>query len=178
MQEIAKASNIMTSRYVYKWNFAKTEKGEMGRTIRLRLVLRVDVEAFDLATFSGTARRSSQSLLASAAACKKQRVISSLDVNMAFLKGLTYQELAEATGERNVWCVLVCRLDRPQCSGLSQDSSTTTSQSTAYSKPGTGTKDAPRASSHKQEDHRRIWSPTRVLRRGVRDEQQFDRAAP
>eukprot|EP00959_Pyramimonas_sp_CCMP1952_P122761 2566122-Pyramimonas_sp.AAC.1 len=102
MQEIAKASNILTSRYVYTWKFVKNEKGEMERTIQLRLVLRgfMDFEAFDVETFSGTARRSSHRLLASTAACKKQWDIASLDINMAFLKGLTYQELAEATGEK------------------------------------------------------------------------------
>eukprot|EP00959_Pyramimonas_sp_CCMP1952_P357988 7495551-Pyramimonas_sp.AAC.1 len=62
MQEIAKASNIMTSRYVYAWKFVKNEGGEMERTIRLRLVLRglADHEVFGVETFSGTARRSSQ----------------------------------------------------------------------------------------------------------------------
>eukprot|EP00959_Pyramimonas_sp_CCMP1952_P430893 9024277-Pyramimonas_sp.AAC.1 len=60
----------------------------------------VDLEAFDVETCSGTARRSSQRLLASAAACKKQWVIASLDISMAFLKELAYQELAEAIGEK------------------------------------------------------------------------------
>eukprot|EP00959_Pyramimonas_sp_CCMP1952_P345307 7231507-Pyramimonas_sp.AAC.1 len=60
----------------------------------------MDLEAFDVGTFSGTARRSSQRLLASAAACKKQWVIASLDINMAFLDGLAYQELVEATDEK------------------------------------------------------------------------------
>eukprot|EP00959_Pyramimonas_sp_CCMP1952_P152343 3187387-Pyramimonas_sp.AAC.1 len=74
----------------------------MERTIRLRLVLRgfMDLETFDVETFSGTARRLSRGLIASTAACKKQWVIASLDINMAFLKGLTYQGLAEATGEK------------------------------------------------------------------------------
>eukprot|EP00959_Pyramimonas_sp_CCMP1952_P255566 5338028-Pyramimonas_sp.AAC.1 len=36
MHEIAKASNIMTGRYVHKWKFVKNEKGEMEHTIRLR----------------------------------------------------------------------------------------------------------------------------------------------
>eukprot|EP00959_Pyramimonas_sp_CCMP1952_P379243 7944152-Pyramimonas_sp.AAC.1 len=102
MQEIAKASNIMTSRYVHNRKFVKNEKGEMERTIRLRLVLRgvMGLEAFDVETFPGTARRSSQRLLASTAACKEQWIIASLDINMAFLNGLTYQELAEATDEK------------------------------------------------------------------------------
>eukprot|EP00959_Pyramimonas_sp_CCMP1952_P233694 4883955-Pyramimonas_sp.AAC.1 len=58
MQEITKASNIMTSRYVHIWKFVKNEMGELGRAIRLRLILRgsMDLEAFDVETFSGTAR--------------------------------------------------------------------------------------------------------------------------
>eukprot|EP00959_Pyramimonas_sp_CCMP1952_P415825 8712330-Pyramimonas_sp.AAC.1 len=62
MQEIAKSSNIMTSKYVYTWEFVKNEKGEVERTIRLRLVLRgfMNLGAFDVETGSGTARRSSQ----------------------------------------------------------------------------------------------------------------------
>eukprot|EP00959_Pyramimonas_sp_CCMP1952_P431165 9030221-Pyramimonas_sp.AAC.1 len=78
----------MTSRYVRTWKFVTNEKGEMERTIRLRLVPRgfMDIEAFDVETVTGTARRPSQRLLASTAACKKQE--------------LTYQKLAETTGEK------------------------------------------------------------------------------
>ena len=49
-------------------------------------------------TFSGTARRGSQRLLASTAACNRKWVIASLDIDKAFLKGFTYKELATATG--------------------------------------------------------------------------------
>eukprot|EP00959_Pyramimonas_sp_CCMP1952_P283803 5932468-Pyramimonas_sp.AAC.2 len=110
MQEIAKASNIMTSRYVCTWKFVKNEKGEMERTIRLRLVLRgfMGPEAFDVETFTGTVRRSSQGVLASTASRKKQWIIASVDINMAFLKGLTDQELDEATGEKE--CVVCLTL--------------------------------------------------------------------
>ena len=102
IQDINKASNIMTSRYVYTWEFVKDDKGVMERTMRLRLVLRgfMDLQAVDVETYSGTARRANQRLLASTAACKKHWVIASLDINMAFLKGLTYREPAEATGEK------------------------------------------------------------------------------
>eukprot|EP00959_Pyramimonas_sp_CCMP1952_P058241 1215902-Pyramimonas_sp.AAC.1 len=86
MPDIVKASSIMTSRCVYKPKFVKNETGEMERTIRLRFVLR--------------ARRSNQGLLVSTAACQKQWIIASLDINMAFLQGLTYKELAEATDEK------------------------------------------------------------------------------
>eukprot|EP00959_Pyramimonas_sp_CCMP1952_P161568 3378686-Pyramimonas_sp.AAC.1 len=60
----------------------------------------MDLEAIDVETCLGTVRRSSQGLLASTAACKKQRMIASFDINMAFLNGLAYHELAEATGEK------------------------------------------------------------------------------
>eukprot|EP00959_Pyramimonas_sp_CCMP1952_P051565 1077460-Pyramimonas_sp.AAC.1 len=92
----------MTSRSVYTWKFVKNENGELERAIRLRLALRgfMDLEAFDVEASSGTARRSSQRLLASTAACKKQWSTASLDINTACLKGLTCQELAEATGEK------------------------------------------------------------------------------
>eukprot|EP00959_Pyramimonas_sp_CCMP1952_P229839 4805473-Pyramimonas_sp.AAC.1 len=93
----------MTSRYAYKWKFVKHEKGEMERIIRLRPVLRgsMDLEASEVETFSGTARRSSQRLLASATACKKQWVIASLDINMACLKGLTTRNLLKQPVKKN-----------------------------------------------------------------------------
>eukprot|EP00959_Pyramimonas_sp_CCMP1952_P247817 5180567-Pyramimonas_sp.AAC.1 len=55
-------------------------------------------EAIDAETFPGAARRPSWALLASAAARERQWIIDSLDTNMTFPKGLTYQEVAEATG--------------------------------------------------------------------------------
>eukprot|EP00959_Pyramimonas_sp_CCMP1952_P148680 3110231-Pyramimonas_sp.AAC.1 len=69
MYGLSKASNIMPSRYVYKWKFVKVGT-ENVKTIRLRHVLRgfMDTEAFDVETFSGSARRQSQRLLASEAA--------------------------------------------------------------------------------------------------------------
>eukprot|EP00959_Pyramimonas_sp_CCMP1952_P391315 8200606-Pyramimonas_sp.AAC.1 len=65
MYDLSKASNIMTSRYVNKWKLVKVGT-ENVKTIRLRVVLRgfMGTEAFDVETFSGTARRQSQRLLA------------------------------------------------------------------------------------------------------------------
>eukprot|EP00959_Pyramimonas_sp_CCMP1952_P073849 1543515-Pyramimonas_sp.AAC.1 len=59
MQAIAKASNLMNSTYVHTSKFVKNEKGVMERTIRLRVVFRgfMYLEAFDVQTCSGTARR-------------------------------------------------------------------------------------------------------------------------
>eukprot|EP00959_Pyramimonas_sp_CCMP1952_P143646 3007478-Pyramimonas_sp.AAC.1 len=168
---MSNASNIKASRCVYKWKFAKDEKGEMERAIRLRLVLRMfmDREAFDVETFSGSARRSSQRLLATAAARNKQWIIAPLDINMAFPKGLT-----EATGEE----------ERGACFTLPPGSASVLrslrgSERHDESKhclqrlePGTGTEDAPRAFSLQlRKTTRGFWSQTHVLRRGLRDEE-------
>ena len=48
----------------------------------------MDQETFSVETFSGTARRQSQRILASEAACHPDWITASLDVNCAFLKGL------------------------------------------------------------------------------------------
>eukprot|EP00974_Lingulodinium_polyedra_P015811 1534319-Lingulodinium_polyedra.AAC.1 len=46
----------------------------------------MDWEAFSVDTFSGAAKRSSQIFLASEAACRKDWVLASLDIDKAFLK--------------------------------------------------------------------------------------------
>merc|ERR1712039_736760 len=106
----------------------------------------MDLQAFDVETYSGTAMRANQRLLASTAACNKLWIIASLDINMAFLKGLTYRELAEATGEK----------EREVCFTLPPGSATVLRTLPGFAhydeskhclrclKPGTGTKDAPR----------------------------------
>eukprot|EP00959_Pyramimonas_sp_CCMP1952_P224454 4693319-Pyramimonas_sp.AAC.1 len=55
MQAISKSSNIRTSSYAHKWKFAKNEKGDMERAIRLRWAFRgfMDFEAFDVEAFFG-----------------------------------------------------------------------------------------------------------------------------
>eukprot|EP00959_Pyramimonas_sp_CCMP1952_P013854 292983-Pyramimonas_sp.AAC.1 len=60
----------------------------MERASRLRLVLRgfMDLQAFGVGAFSGTARRSSRRLLASVAASRRHWAIASLVINMAFSK--------------------------------------------------------------------------------------------
>eukprot|EP00974_Lingulodinium_polyedra_P032236 3104717-Lingulodinium_polyedra.AAC.1 len=60
----------------------------------------MDWGAFSVDTFSGTAKRTSQIILASEAACHKDWILASLDIDKAFLKGFTYVELAAATGEQ------------------------------------------------------------------------------
>ena len=111
----------------------------------------MDTEAFSLDTFSGTAKRTSQRLLASESAVNPHFIIASLDVDKAFLKGFTYAELAEATGEHER---IVCFTLPPGSSAILRtikgfehfDESIHCLQCI---KPGTGTKDAPRAFSLK-----------------------------
>eukprot|EP00959_Pyramimonas_sp_CCMP1952_P270109 5646563-Pyramimonas_sp.AAC.1 len=69
MQDIAEASNIMTSRYACKVEVREERGARWNAPSDLRLVLRgfMDFEAFDVEAFSGTARRSIQRLFASAA---------------------------------------------------------------------------------------------------------------
>eukprot|EP00959_Pyramimonas_sp_CCMP1952_P293505 6138602-Pyramimonas_sp.AAC.2 len=138
---------------MYTWKIVKNEKGEMERITRLRPALRgpMDLEASDVETCSGTARRPSQRLLASAAARRKQWTIASLGINMAPLKGLACQELAETTGEKE----LVVRFTLPPGPGTALRSPPgfehydESRHCLQRLKPGTGTKDAPRACSLK-----------------------------
>ena len=66
-----------------------------------------DVDARHLDNYVGTSQRYSQRILVSVAA-QNQWDICTTDISKAFLQGVTYKELAEATGEplREVNCVL------------------------------------------------------------------------
>ena len=143
----------MTSRYVAKWKYVKQNDGSTKKIIRMRLVLRgfQDVEAFDLDTFAGTAKRQSQRILASQSACNPDWIIASLDIEKAFLQGFTYAELAEATGEPER---IVCfKLPPGSAQILRKFPGFASYDETLHClqciKPGTGTKDAPRAFSMK-----------------------------
>ena len=151
--QLKNAQNVMTSRYVAKWKWIKNDDGTWKKVIRMRLVLRgfMDIEAFSIDTFSGTAKRSSQRVLASEKACHPSWILASLDIDKAFLKGFTYKELADATGEK----------ERTVCFRLPPGSAAHLRKFPGFEnydesihclqcvKPGTGTKDAPRAFSLK-----------------------------
>ena len=115
----------------------------------MRLVLRgfMDQEAFSLETFAGTAKRTSQRILASEAASHRDWILASLDIDKAFLNGFTHKELAEATGEtpRDVYFTLP-----PGSAAIIRKFKGYEDYDEALHclwcvKPGTGTKDAPRA---------------------------------
>ena len=109
------ARNILDVRWVAKWKFVKassvdkgyaidatTTKREDGkvRVIRMRMTLRgsKDWDALMLETYSGTAKRLSQKLVASEAATRGW-AMAAIDIRKAFLKGVSYDELAKETGE-------------------------------------------------------------------------------
>eukprot|EP00959_Pyramimonas_sp_CCMP1952_P322405 6746625-Pyramimonas_sp.AAC.1 len=142
----------MTSRYAYKWKFVKVGT-EHVKAFRLRFVLRgfMDTGAFDVETFSGTARRQSQRLPASEAACHPEWILASMGIDTAFLKGLTYEELAHATGgETRTVCFTLPPGSAQMIRTLSGFSSYDESRRClGCLKPGTVAKDAPRAFSVK-----------------------------
>eukprot|EP00959_Pyramimonas_sp_CCMP1952_P332236 6957018-Pyramimonas_sp.AAC.1 len=111
----------------------------------------MDLEASDVETFAGTARQPGRRVLASTAAYKEHWIIASLDIDIAFLAGLTYQELAEATGEKER---LVCfTLPPPSATVLRPlprfEHHDESKHCLQRLKRGTGTEDAPGAFSPK-----------------------------
>ena len=141
--------NIMTSRFVAKWKFVTDEHGNRRRIIRMPLVLRgfQDWFAYLQENYAGTASRLSQRIVNSEVACHPDWILVTIDIEKAFLQGLTCKELEEVTGEseRLTYFVLppgaaaVLRLidgyegydERYEC--------------LLSAKMGTGTKGAPRA---------------------------------
>ena len=85
-------------------------------------------EAFSLDTDSGTAKRTSQRILASEAACHPDFILASLDIDTAFLQGFTYKEFAEATGESERMVCFNYFPEAQQCSDDSQDLEILTNQ--------------------------------------------------
>ena len=96
------ARNIIDSRWVHKWKYVKSQHdaSKKVRIIRARLCLRgfKDREAEFLVNYAGTAGRLSQRLVVSEAVVRGWK-LTTIDVKKAFLKGVTYEELAKQTGE-------------------------------------------------------------------------------
>ena len=104
----------MTSKYVPKWKMITHPNGTTTWVIRMRLTLRgfQDWFAHLCETYAGTATRQSQRLVASECAARHHDdwVLVTVDVDKAFLQGLTYEEIHEVTGEprREVYFVPPC----------------------------------------------------------------------
>ena len=95
------AENIIDSRFVAKWKVKDPSRPYDSRIIRMRMALRGFKEwcADLLDAHAATANRTSQRLLISEAATRPSWSFLSLDINKAFLQGVTYAEMSAATGE-------------------------------------------------------------------------------
>ena len=78
-----------------------SRSAEAKRTIRARLTVRgfKDSEKGDIDRYAGTSARSSQKVLVSEAV-RRGWDIGTTDISKAFLQGVTYEELAQLTGEK------------------------------------------------------------------------------
>ena len=143
----AEAPCVIDVRWVHKW---KVVKGV--RKIRARLCLRGFKEfgADDQSNYSATASRFSQRVLVSEGVLKNW-VLASSDIPKAFLQGVSYDELAEATGrpKRDVSFELAgealhCLRELPGFQGFDARR-----EVLHCLKPGTGCRDAPKCFSLK-----------------------------
>jgi len=151
------ARNVIDCRWVLKWKWETeigppTASAPPKRVIRARLTIRgfKDVDKGSVATYAGTSQRYSQRVLVSEAVLRGWPIATS-DVSKAFLQGVTYQELAELTGEpiREVNFFLpsynIPQLQQvPGFEGFDPNS-----EVLHCDKPGTGSVDAPRCFSLK-----------------------------
>jgi hypothetical protein len=89
------AENVLSCRWLFKF-----KRTPAGKIVKARLCIRgfEDRDAATLATFAGTATRWGQRVVVSVSAQNKW-TLSTADVGCAFLRGLTFERLAELTGE-------------------------------------------------------------------------------
>ena len=102
------ARNIIDTRWVLKWKYVIPTESELKKdpklttkkTIRARLTVRgfKDSEKENVDRYAGTSNRSSQKLLVSEAVIQGWKIYSA-DISKAFLQGVTYEELAQLTGD-------------------------------------------------------------------------------
>ena len=90
----------MTSKFVAKCKQI-TVNGQPKWIIRMRMTLRgfQDWNAHLYETYAGTASRLSQKVVCSEVACRPGWTIATLDVEKAFLQGMSYDDIRKRTGE-------------------------------------------------------------------------------
>ena len=154
------ARNVIDCRWVLKWKEdaeVKDASDSMKATvkrwvIRARLCLRgfKDLDAKGLESYAGTASRFTQRILVSEAVVRRWDFCTT-DISKAFLQGVTYEELAEATGEPlrevNFYLPSYCYEFLRKLPGWEDFDPKT--EVIHCVKPGTGCNDAPRCFSLK-----------------------------
>ena len=149
----ATAHNIMDSKAVVKWKVTTTPSGQTSRIPRARLALRgfKDLQANDIEAHASTASRLSQRMLCSEVACRPSWKFVTVDVNKAFLQGMSYDEIHKLTGEteREVHFTLPHGWEHHLRKISGYEDFCPRTEVLKCLKPGTGCKDAPRAFSLK-----------------------------
>ena len=131
---------------------AKNSAATAKRIIRSRLTVRgfKDADKGYIDSYAGTSSRGSQKLLVSEAAARGWDICAS-DISKAFLQGVTYEELAELTGdpirEVNFYLPQYNMSQLRQVEGF--ENFDPQKEVLHCDKPGTGLVDAPRAFSLK-----------------------------
>ena len=149
----ADAQNIMTSRFVAKWKFVRDKANKQIRIIRMRMAIRgfQDWYAHLEENYSATCSRVSQRIVCSETACHEDWDLVTVDIEKAFLQGLTYKEIQEQTGEPERFVFF--SLPPGSAAVLRQipgfENFDERYECLRCIKPGTGTKGAPRAFSLK-----------------------------
>ena len=99
------AKDKVDGTWVLKWKKVRQEVNGVStwvKIIKARLTARgfKDIQAFseNVTTYSGTAAKWSQRLI-NAHAAQFEHQLFSMDISAAFLKGMTYEKIAEITGE-------------------------------------------------------------------------------
>eukprot|EP00971_Amphidinium_carterae_P336866 6473433-Amphidinium_carterae.1 len=91
----SKCTNLVDSKWVYRW-----KPGDTGRVIKSRITLRgfKDLDR-SVNTWAATAARNTQKTINSLAMTQSSFVVESWDISSAFAQGMTFEEIATATGE-------------------------------------------------------------------------------
>ena len=143
------ARNILDVRWVAKWKYIKDPKdaSKMIRIIRMRMTQRgfKDAEAEGLLTSAVTSNRVSQRIVVSEAVCRG-RILVAIYVRKVFLKGISYEQLAELSSEpkREVNFELDARSVQVLRRLPWYETLNPQTEILHNLRPGAGTKDAPR----------------------------------
>eukprot|EP00971_Amphidinium_carterae_P131791 2610307-Amphidinium_carterae.1 len=91
----SQCTNVVDSKWVYRW-----KPSDAGRVIKSRITLRgfKDLDR-SVNTWAATAARNTQKTLNSLAMTQANFTMESWDISSAFAQGMTFEEIATATGE-------------------------------------------------------------------------------